>query len=334
MSDRPNPTVTVEPATTNDLRDALMGTPGNPTYEEQWGITATPPGQSPLQQPSLAELELAAEQAMARAINPNDPGVPQAAAAEIGAIQEELARFKKLYGDSENEKGELRRQFQELNEAFTGLMAQVESQSATPPAPQWGPVAPQQYPAPAPQFNPLADIDDDSFVEGKKVKRLIEEGIAPAIAGLYQQLQQTQARAAAAERQAAMQARAALGITQLDEYRLTGKNPWLRNLPEPQRLQAMQALKAQERAVSPQQQVPTQTPSEAQQRVLSKVTFVEGNTPNVPDTSEGALEAARQRDYARVMAQPVETGARARAFREFAAKYGLSFGQNPSDLSR
>ena len=123
--ERPKPTINVERATEADIKESLMGTPGNPSYEEQWGITSAPPGEPPFQNKSLAELELEAEQAMARAIDPNDVGIPQAAAGDIASLQEELARFKKLYGDGENEKGELRRQYGELMEAFNGVMTQL-----------------------------------------------------------------------------------------------------------------------------------------------------------------------------------------------------------------
>jgi hypothetical protein len=137
------------------------------------------------------------------------------------------------------------------------------------------------------------------------------------------------------EQQMAAQARSTAGITKLDEFRLAGKNPWINRLPAGERLAALQALKTAEAPAPMTNSGPQPSvASETQQRILNKVTYIEGSNPTVPDQTEAAVEAAKQRDFALAMNENLETGARARALRTFANKYGLNLGHSPSDLGR
>jgi hypothetical protein len=265
-----------------------------------------------------------------------EQGQPQASSGQIDYAAE-LQKFQKLYGDSENEKGQLRKNQQELMDAFNGLMAQHEAMQANlnQPRQQWN-APPPQMPFGQPQFgNPFENIPDGDFVDGKTVKGLIEQTTAQALSFIAGQNQDAANRVAQLEQQLALQARANAGVSKFDEYRIAAKNPWLNRLPFGERLAAIQSLKANEAPQNiAQPQVAPQVATDSQQRILNRVTYIEGNNPNVPDQTEAALEAAKQRDYAIVMQANQETGERARLFRQFASKYGLNLGQNPSDLSR
>lgn len=335
----PKPAITVSNVTEADLKEALMGTAGDPTYAEQFGISSAPLGTPGYVPKSMAQLELEASQAIAQA---------QAAAVAaqmanrvpdpFNGPNEELDRFKKLYGDSENEKGALRKQLAEMAEAFNGMAAQYEASQAAQ-GQQWGPPAPQ-YGMPPQQMQPVYNdpfegLGDDDVVQGKQVRRLVEQQIGPAFGQLLQQNQAAFQKIQALEASLVKQAKEASGLTPVDEFRLISKNPWIRNLQPAQRAQALGSLRQAELASQPQivqQPAPIPAPTDSQQRILNKVTYVEGATPTVPDTSEAAIEAAKQRDYAKVMQAPSETGERAKMFRAYAAKYGINLG-TPSDIA-
>lgn len=341
--ERPKPKIAVESVSQNDIKEALMGSVGNPSYQEQFGITSAELGTTGAPpQPTLAELELEADRAYHRALNPAgyvDMAQPQAQPNHDVAA--ELAKFQKLYGDSENEKGSLRKTNAELTEAFNGLMAQFEAIQASQrqPQPGWGPQPAPSYPPRygMPPNDPFEGIGDDDVIQGKQVKGLIERTIAPALGAAFEQAQAAQERAAALERQMLAQAKASAGITPIDEYRILSKNPWLRSIPEAQRYQAIASLKQSEQLQTPQQtpftQPPANTTAESQTRILNRTTYIEGAPPQVEDTSAAALEAARQRDFAKAMALPDFDGSRARALRALSDKYGLGWGKG-TDLAR
>jgi len=337
IQSNPRPTISVERATEADIREAMMGPQGNPTYEQQFGQTTAPLGSVGVTQPSLAELEIQAQQALARAINPN-AYIQQNPNEQPFSVpsDNEVEKWKRLYGQSENEKGEARRREQELTEAFNGLMGQFEQLQANTQQRSWSPQMPPQNFGPQVPYgqtqNPFDKISDDEFMQGRQVKDLIEQHIAPPLAAAFQQSQESAQRIAQLERALLNQARATSGISKLDEFRLAAKNPWLNNLPEGQRLAAISSLKQAEVPL-PQVQSP-QVQAETQNRIMNKITYIEGSNPNVPDATEAAVEAAKQRDYALAMAMPAETGERARALRAVATKYNMNIGQNPSDLAR
>ena len=317
-----------------------MGSPGNPSYQEQFGISSSPLGGTGVAQPSVAELELEAQKALARAMNPNAyaaQGNPSEWVAPN--VEPEIERWKKLYGESENEKGQARRREAELTEAFNGLMTQFEALQAQTPPQQWQPQAPPQYGQmpygqQQPFSNPFDSIKDDDYLDGKTFKNLVESTIAPALAFTAQQAQQSAQRSAALEQQLMAQVKASAGIDKIDEFRISSKNPWINRLPYGERISAIKALKAAEtpfQQVTPQQ---AQAHTESQNRIVNKLTYIEGGNPNVPDATEAALEAAKQRDWAMAMQLPMDTGERAKALRAFATKYNMNFGQNPSDLAR
>lgn len=339
----PQPTITVESATEADLKEALMGSPTDPTYAEQFGITSAPLGTTGYKPPTMAELELEAQKAMAKV------------AAEASAIHnansqpdvfsdDEATHFKKLYGQSENEKGALRKSQQELMEAFNGLMAQYEALQANAGQPAWQPSSPapqygrQPFVPQQPMYtSPLANLGDDDVVQGKQIKEILEREIGPAFGALLQQNQEAMARMAQLEGRIVKQTKEASGLTPMDEFRLIGKNPWVRDLAPAARAQALASLRQAELATQappPVIAAPTiPAPNDTQQRIVNKMTFVEGSRPSVPDSTEAALEAAKQRDYAKVLAAPAETGERAKLFRLWAHKYGVPIAHPPSDIA-
>ena len=336
----PRPQISVGQISEADIREAMMGPQGNPTYEQQFGTTSAPLGCVGVTQPSLAELEIQAQQALARAMDPNYFGAQSQGQSQPSFTpnqESDSEKWKKLYGQSENEKGEARRRAEQLEEAFNGAMAQLEAFQANSQQRSWNnQMPPQNFGPPVPYGqpqNPFDSINDEEYMQGKQVKDLIEQHIAPPLAAAFQQSQESAQRIAQLERALLNQARATSGISKLDEFRLAAKNPWLNNLPEGQRLAAISSLKQAEVPQPSQVQSP-QIQAETQNRIMNKITYIEGSNPNVPDVTEAAIEAAKQRDYAIAMNQPAETGERARALRAVANKYGMNIGQNPSDLAR
>ena len=341
---QPRPEISVGTITEADLAEARQGPRGDSTYEEQFGVTSAPLGTVGYKPPSMAELELDAAKALARA-------QAEAVAAQSGhpadpfnTPADELEKYKKLYGTSENEKGQLRKSQAELMEAFNGLMAQFEAlqangqQQPQPVSPQFAPqFGPPQGFAPQPQYSdPFAGFGDDDVIQGKQIKELFDRTVTPAYQYLASQTQQAMARSAALEQRLMKQVKETSGITAVDEFRLTARNPWVRELAPAQRVQALASLRAAEAAIAPPPQAPAQIPpaTDGQQRILNRLTYVEGSLPNVPDSSEAALEAAKQRDYAKVMMAPSDTGERAKMFRAWAAKYGIpGVGVTPSDIA-
>ena len=340
----PRPQITVESITEADLKEAMMGSQTAPTYQEQFGITSAPLGTTGYTPTSIAALELEAAKALARAQaeavaaqQANRPADPFAA-----NTADEAEKFRQLYGNSENEKGALRKREAELMEAFNGLMAQHEALQqrmtqpqqygqGTPNPPQFA--QPQQY---VPQIDPFAGIGDDDVIQGKQVKDLVYRHIAPEMFNLQNLTQQAMQRTADLEARLVKQAKETVGLTPVDEYRLMGKNPWLRNLPPASRTEALAGLRQAELNLAPQPQPQAQLPvaTEPQQRILNRLTYVEGSVPNVPDTSQAALEAAKQRDYAMAMLANADTGERAKMLRAWALKYGeRAIGQPPSDIA-
>ena len=353
LSSRPQPYTIQERVTEADLKEAMMGTNGNPTYAEQYGVTATAPGDNPFgPQPSLAELELQAKIAETRAMNPMAFNEAQLQlnfgqnSPDIEALQRELAEYRHKYGQSENEKGEIRRKVIELEESFAGLMAQHQALQTVSPVQSWDAQQGSQF-QPQPQYQPPHDpfenIGDDDVVQGKNVKQLANI-FGSAFYGLKQQNDTAMARQANLERQLANQAKINSGITPTEEWRLMGKNPWLANLPEPNKLAAMQALKKSEAITLPQQVVQQEVANQvvaAQDRILRPLTHIEGSRPQISDNTQAALDAAYQRDLAKVMTLPIDPDSvgkgemyRAQGLRWLSQKYNMNFAKAPSDLAR
>lgn len=232
-----------ERARNDALQAFLQGgtTYGSPNREEQLGMGSQNPDELRPEPPTFAEQVSQAEQAIQTF---NSQGV------DTSSLESELAEWKKKFGDRENEFGAIRRQNAELQEALNLLLTQRQGQPAIgmPAAyPNSGP-----YPMPTqnqPPYDPLADISDDDLVQGSKLKKLIQETIGPAIASTWQQAQQAQAELGRLRQTTAVQAKAAAGISPLDELRLQAKYPALASMPEDDsKIGLMKTLLTSERA--------------------------------------------------------------------------------------
>lgn len=188
--------------------------------------------------------------------------------------------WKRLYGQSENEKGELRREVNTLREEVAAMrsawnpQAQYQPAYATPtytyPQPQWQ--AQQTQTAPQVPVTFFEGKEDGEVVEVGEVNRLMRETVAPAVWQLYTQQLEMQ------KQQIAMQKLAA-GISLAVEQKLLTSRPWLANVPDGfPRIQAMQEILKQE---ANQQGVPTPQPPTnipPHQAAVRRVTYVEPGT--------------------------------------------------------
>jgi hypothetical protein len=290
---------------------------------------------------SPAELELQAQQAQYAAVmqSVNPQGQYDPTQVDVANIRGELDHFKQLYGQSENEKGELRRKVQELLETTNAMMAQYQQAQAQQfVAPQQSPMA---YPPPvAPQYgygpprDPLADIRDEDMVYGKDVRKLFANEVIPAVQTLAMQNMQLQQQQQQMRQQLMDSSKRAAGITPTDEMRLRQRHPWI----APDNIAAMETMLRMERQqqpgvqppmLPPQQMAPQAPPSAAPampQNVLRRVTFVENTQPQSADLTQDALTTAFNRDMAQAMG--LQDDKKASAMRQIAAKYGYKLGDN------
>lgn len=337
----PGPRIEVTPADQSEIEKdiaELMVAPnyGSPTDAQRWGLTSQPPGQSDSQvTSSLAELELQADLARQRALEGFQqgqlPGLPSTDPTEV-------AKWQKLYGDSENEKGELRRQLeqalaaqQQRDEMLNQLLASQQQQAPSFQAPN--PYQPQPF-MPQPQQptfrDPFEGKTDEDLFSVRDAKRLIGEAIAPALQ--MQQMQMLQM----VDQQAAASKRAAAKLTPLEEFQITRNNGWIRGLPtEAARVDAILSLRESQARVQAPIQAQVQAQAQAPQAtapILRRLTSVEQNVAQAPDLSADAVNAAFQRDYQLANRLPDDNGQRAAALRKVAEKYNIPLGK-PNDVA-
>jgi hypothetical protein len=219
------------------------------------------------------------------------------------------SHWRKLYGDSENAKGDLRRQLQAKDELIANMQSQLASpvqppqffgspQAAAPqsfvpaqpqyqvPQGQWG-GAPSWNASPGPQGvdNGLAfiqNMDDEGIVYGKDVKGVIRDTVTPLISGVYAMAQAAEARAQSAQAALFNSEKARMGITAQVEQSMLVKYPWLSNISDPGGyLSTMAGLVAQERSLAPQATAQAQgfVPNggnPAMRTAIRRATFTEG----------------------------------------------------------
>lgn len=222
--------------------------------------------------------------------------------------REDAAYWRKLYGDSENEKGAMRK----LTELYESKIAALESAQQAQPA--YTQPQPTTY---VPTYEDFArrmpqrfiDKEDTDFVQASDVERLVREHIAPAVWQVSQQ--------AASLAQAQLVAhKHAVGITPQVENQLMRSNPWLQGMPDGlHRINAMQSLmqqaqaanQAAERAQATQPRE-VQTPQHnysASQAAARRVTYVEPGrapstgheTPSREDLFMREMQQALQQPY-------------------------------------
>lgn len=237
---------------------------------------------------------------------------------------DELSHWRKLYGDSENEKGELRRQLEQEQEYRQLLEQQMNNfansggqgsglvpdffSGQSQPQPQYQPVpqnaAPQYSPQPQ-QFVQAEQFDDNEYVTGSQLKSF-QNQMAQAAMYLAQEQEQLRQQQVNWQRQQFEQAKASAGITPADEARLVAKNPWLRQAGSPEvylnTLKGMIAHEKQVNAVRQPQPPQAAVPSPSQRAR----TFVEGQgqQPVGREQMTGGAQFAFQKEMAEINALP------------------------------
>jgi len=210
--------------------------------------------------------------------------------------------WKKMYGDSENEKGEWRRTAQEAMQQLEQMKAELGSMRAAfaqapqqaqyqpPQAPYYAP--PQQLPYNVPQqAQPqfpdtyFPDKGEGDFLEPRDVDNVLQR-VDAYMQGLQQQglqlyMQQLQLMKTSA------------GIDQATEQRIAGTYPWIAQMPEgPAKIQAIQQMVNAEKAKTPasRQPKPTQARVSPEQAAARRVTYIENNRQKSHTEAEVPLQ--------------------------------------------
>jgi hypothetical protein len=251
--------------------------------------------------------------------------------------------FQKLYGKSENEKGELRRALKQQMEANQQLLQQVQAaQTMYPQPPQ-----PQYAPPPQPQYIPpqgnvvmaqpqppqrVTSKEGDEMVVAADLDEAFRNGVEPHLANLHQQMAQMQQVVMQQQQAFVDTQKTQLGITPQIETQLIMENPWLRTIPTPQAyIQALSNLVRgkQSQALLQRTTPPTQTPqgnpqvNPAVQEAARRVTYVERGVPQVSDAGGITAEQRFQMEWDKTMRLPLEGGARGKAQRELMQRAGV-----------
>ena len=257
--------------------------------------------------------------------------------------------FRKLYGQSENEKGELRRALQAQLDMHQQLMAEVAAlkgsygQAQQQPPPQfWNngqqqgqqfqyqqqPVAQQQV-----QLPKFINKSDDEMLLPSDVNRVLTEQVAPYVFAVQAQAQQAQQAALQAQQQLFETQKLNIGLTQQLEMQILQRKPWLRSINDPSAyLSSMAGELAEIKRSTPSMsngngggvQYAPQSP-QPQQRILRRVSYVEGGggTSNAQDRQnvnpQEALQAAWQETLNMEFGKPE----RAKRQREILRKLGI-----------
>lgn len=204
-------------------------------------------------------------------------------------VEDDIDHWKRLYGQSENEKGELRQNMQseiaQMRNELAGMRAAIPQQYNQPAA--TGQYQPVQQPTQAAQLPEtfFPNRGENDIVEIKDVDEMLKTLVAPAVMQLNQQQQALQA-------QAAQQAKAAAGITPSIEQKLAAECPWITQVPDGQaRIEAMRGIMQ----TRPSQGLPAQPQSvqvSPEQAAARRVTYVESG--KAVTSSEGEVPIQQQ----------------------------------------
>lgn len=259
-------------------------------------------------------------QAMPTRLNPPEDNVvinPQEPTTNLPYQPDETDHWKKLYGDSENAKGELRREIAARDAQLAQINAELAALRVAQNASSTG-YTRQSVPTAA---QPAAPIPD-TFFPGKTKEELVEVGevdsMLTTVAIAFQQQQQALQALQAAQLGAQKHA---VGITPAVEQKLVSENPWLSNMPEGlAKVQAMQTLINRQ---AQQEAGPQPAPRSAQvnpaQAAARRVTYIESG--NAPSAAQGEGVPLQQR-VAQELAEARAKGG-ANAMRAVLMKYGM-----------
>jgi hypothetical protein len=193
--------------------------------------------------------------------------------------------FKKMYGDSENEKGEWRRTATEAMQQLEQLKAELGSMRAAYAQPPQAPVyqPPQmQYAQPQmPQAQPQPQVQfPDTYFPGKAEGDFLEpsdvDSVFQRVDAAVQNLQQ---QGFALYQQQLQFMKTQAGIDPQTEQRIASQHPWIAQMPEgPAKVQAMQKMVQVEQAKPPARPTaPTPVKVSPEQAAARRVTYIENN---------------------------------------------------------
>lgn len=342
-----------------DLQEAMEGT----RYQEG--------GQHDLNPRGITSVDYDAEvQNLVDASAFRDSQYPQPQAAQFAqdqpapvmptAPQDGEIDYKQRYGQSENEKGDLRRALKEQLEYTQMLEMQANSNGQNGNiVPQYAPTAVPQYvpqmPAVNPQTVPGAPVpggytppqlptadqlerfavkEDGEMVLQEDLDKVIREKVAPYVLDAYARTHQLEQRLVWEQEQRVNAMKAQIGITPQIEFQLVQANPWINTIPDPTaRMQAMANLMRARQAQAVLQRTTPAVPQQGQPRQFVAPTAGVGRRVTYVERSAGApgAEPAPQTDQAKFQAEwvaathlPIEGGKRGNAQREVLRKYGVS----------
>ncbi len=270
---------------------------------------------------------------------------------QVGPVVEQ--DFQKLYGNSENEKGDLRRALNEQVELNNRLISETNQmryvqpqQPVYAPQPTQGvsfnphsPVnqAPQPI-APAPNAR-LLEKDAGEFVTGEDLDQVYNTGFAPRMQNMQDQIAYLASTLQKNQIDNLNQQKAQNGITPQIEFQLIQENGWLRNIPDPgSYLNALVDLNKQKQtaalaqrqggavqaAVQVQAQAGVPQVNPAIQEVARRVTYVErGGNQGMSPTGPASRQTQFAQLWQATLALPVQGGERGKAQRALLTGAGV-----------
>ncbi len=337
-----------------ELRDFLMGEQGQPGGRHDLSPRGWTSDDQQLRERQVIESDPAeqpARQEEPTFVQHQPQFQPQAQPQQ----EEDGQDFRKLYGESENQKGELRRALQALKEQNDMLAAMVQNQQ--PQQQQYAPQPQYQHTAAQPQpqyqqlqFDPnqiprLIDKEDGEFIEAGEMDRVLREKVAPYLFGALNEARTARAELGNFVQRQAQEALAHRGITPVVQQQLLMKHPYINSIADPyQRIQALISAAESEKAMALMQRaqpqpIQQQQPQAGAAGVARRVTYIEPSSGSAsPAQGVGQSRAqAFQQEWANTMALPVEGGARGTAQKQILEKYGMrsyTGYRDPSVLTR
>ena len=275
-------------------------------------------------------------------LNPyQQPGQPEEEL-YVQQPQQPQQDFRQLYGQSENEKGELRAQLSDAMNRLTSL--EQEKLAASLQLPNF---FPGNNPSPAPpvqqaqpnnvrrEFDPslvprLVDKEDGEPMFAEDVDALLRNKVAPVIYDLQQRLEEANNVAVQSNQRMFEAEKARMGITPAMERTIVAQNPWLQGMRDPSSyLAALGNLKAKVEAQplqAPPQGVAQPTFTQPQRQAVRQRTFVERGGqaagPAQADTSSQNPNTLFAQAWAKTMQLPFGEQ-RAKAQKELLRQRGM-----------
>lgn len=273
--------------------------------------------------------------------------VPGQVPAEAPQPQQDDGLWRRKYGQSENEKGELRAALNQQLEMNAKLMElafnQPQSPAPTyPPQPSWQPQAPSygysQVPSQVSAYQPpplpprFVAKADGEMLYAEDVEAVIRNNVAPAYFENHQRTQEALQRVAQLEARLAAEERARMGITPQLEAQALLDQPWLRNLRSNPDVSAYhgalatykQAVDARALASRAPQLVPTSPLPGTSAGAARRITYIESSGRQVDGGGEPHQGPSDfQRDMDAAMREPVHMK-KAAAMRKVFEKYGIN----------